>query len=565
MRIRTAKLSQLVEGDTLRNANLVGDSFPSSFPQNADVRRKNCDQQKNCVGQQDAARRGGCLLRKWIAGACLSFGIVGGIAGDSLLPVANAQVNSRAVTPLGLEVAWENSVGGAALAQGTESLVVWPHSQDRREFVDVFVGNRLLERIDARQVDRGALDKLILDGKPTSPVPVLGLDGAKAQADKLVKTYAVLGKQATVRTFSEPVIYVVAVAKNGVITAIDGESGELLWQNSVPRADLPILGPGVSDDYVVVLNGNSFYALELKTGNLVNNARLAFTPVATPTALETRVIVPSTQGRLVGYSIDNPNIAPVVLRGGTENRDGVAGSLDREYLAWVSQGSMFLVRNENVPKMWSKVNLGEPVDSKPVATPQGFVFVSSYGTVIHATTSRTGSYLWRANLGMPVSQTPVVSNKQVFVLSDDGRLVALDLTTGAHSWDSHVGHVEAVLSIGKEHLYVKNDHGHLNRLRLSDGKVDGVSNVPVDVAIPNNVSDRLFLATRDGHLSCLREEGAIMPTMVNALPDKAAGQKNSGAKPGATAGRPATDNNDAFGAPVGSSNAGGNEDPFGSP
>jgi len=255
MRIRTAKLSQLVEGDTLRNANLVGDSFPSSFPQNADVRKK------NRVGQQETARLGACLVRKWIAGACLSFGIVGGIAGDSLLPVATAQVNSRAVTPLGLEVAWENSVGGAALAQGTESLVVWPHSQDRREFVDVFVGNRLLERIDARQVDRGALDKLILDGKPTSPVPVLGLDGAKAQADKLVKTYAVLGKQATVRTFSEPVIYVVAVAKNGVITAIDGESGELLWQNSVPRADLPILGPGVSDDYVVVLNGNSFLHL----------------------------------------------------------------------------------------------------------------------------------------------------------------------------------------------------------------------------------------------------------------------------------------------------------------
>jgi outer membrane protein assembly factor BamB len=321
----------------------------------------------------------------------------------------------------------------------------------------------------------------------------------------------------------------------------------------------------VSDDYVVVLNGNSFYALELKTGNLVNNARLAFTPVATPTALETRVVVPSTQGRLVGYSIENPNIAPVVLRGGTENRDGVAGSLDREYLAWVSQGAMFLVRNENVPKMWSKVNLGEPVDSKPVATPQGFVFVSSYGTVIHATTNRTGSYLWRANLGMPVSQTPVVSNKQVFVLSDDGRLVALDLTTGAHSWDAHVGHVEAVLSIGKEHLYVKNDHGHLNRLRLSDGKVDGVSNVPIDVAIPNNVSDRLFLVTRDGHLSCLREEGAIMPTMVNALPDKDAGQKNTGAKPGATSGRQAAQDDDAFGAPAGTSNASGNDDPFGSP
>ena len=122
-----------------------------------------------------------------------------------------------------------------------------------------------------------------------------------------------------------------------------------------------------------------------------------------------------------------------------------------------------------------------------------------------------------------------------------------------------------MLSVGKEHLYVKNDHGHLSRLRLSDGKVDGVSNVPIDVAIPNNVSDRLFLVTRDGHLSCLREEGAIMPTMVNALPDKDAGRKNTGAKPGATSGRQAAQDDDAFGAPAGTSNAGGNDDPFGSP
>jgi len=110
---------------------------------------------------------------------------------------AQAQINERSVAPLGLELMWENSIGGAGLAQGAESLVVWPHSSDRREYVDVFVGNRLIERIDARRVDREALDKKILEGKTSGPVPVLGLEGAKAQADKLIKTYAVLGKKAT--------------------------------------------------------------------------------------------------------------------------------------------------------------------------------------------------------------------------------------------------------------------------------------------------------------------------------------------------------------------------------
>ena len=189
-----------------------------------------------------------------------------------------AQINQRDLAPLGLELMWENSIGGAGLVQGADSLVVWPHSSERREYVDVFVGNRLIERIDARRVDRDALEKRILEGKSTGEVPLLGLEGAKAQAQKLVKTYATIGKQATVKTFSQPVTFVIGAASNGVVTAIDGETGEMLWQSSVPRGDLPIYGPGVSDDFVTVVNGNAFYAMDLKTGNMINSGRLAFTP-----------------------------------------------------------------------------------------------------------------------------------------------------------------------------------------------------------------------------------------------------------------------------------------------
>jgi hypothetical protein len=79
-----------------------------------------------------------------------------------------AQINQRDLAPLGLELMWENSIGGAGLVQGADSLVVWPHSSERREYVDVFVGNRLIERIDARRVDRDALEKRILEGKSAS-------------------------------------------------------------------------------------------------------------------------------------------------------------------------------------------------------------------------------------------------------------------------------------------------------------------------------------------------------------------------------------------------------------
>jgi outer membrane protein assembly factor BamB len=488
------------------------------------------------------------------------------LAASVFAGLSNAQLNERAVAPLGLELMWENSIGGAGLAQGADSLVVWPHTSDRREYVDVFVGNRLIERIDARRVDRETLDKRILEGKSGGSVPLLGLEGAKAQADKLVKTYAVLGKKASVKVVSQPLTYVIGLASNGVVTAIEGETGELLWQNSVPRADLPLYGPGVSDDFVTVVNGNAFYAMDLQTGNMVNTGRLAFTPAGSAASLEKRIIVPSTQGRLVGYNVENPIIAPVILRAGAENRRGLAISADRDYMAWSSQNAMYLVRNENVPKLWSKINVDEPMDSKPIATNQGFLFTTGHGTVIHASTARTGSYLWRVNLAMPTSQTPVCDDKHAFILSDDGRLVALELKTGVQLWNSYVGHVERILGVGKSHLYVQNDRGSLSKLRLSDGQVDATSSTIVDLVIPNSVTDRLFLATKDGHISCLREIGALQPTVFNPSKKSKETGKPSGGSPAAKPpANPAANSDDIFGTPAPSPATSGNDDPFGTP
>jgi outer membrane protein assembly factor BamB len=271
----------------------------------------------------------------------------------------------------------------------------------------------------------------------------------------------------------------------------------------------------------------------------------------------------------VGYNVSNPVIAPVVLRAGAENRRGLSISANRDFMAWTSKSALFLVHNENVPKLWSQVNVEEPMDSRPIATAQGFVFTSMYGTVIHATTARTGSYLWRVNLAMPTNRTPVVDAKHVFVLSDDGRLVALDLATGAQIWGSYVGHVKQIVGTGKEHLYVQNDRGSLSRIRIADGQVDASSTAIVDLAIPNSVTDRLFVATKDGHISCLREVEALQPTVFNPPKKSQDGSKPSSNAPSNTPSKPAanaaSNADDIFGAPSSAPKPSGNDDPFGNP
>jgi outer membrane protein assembly factor BamB len=435
------------------------------------------------------------------------------------------------MAPAGLVVHWEGSLGGAGLTRNEQNFVVWAHSTERREFVDVYLGNRLIERIDARQVDRVALDRLILEGKPTTPVPTMGMQGAEARAAKLVKTYAKLGKTLTVTSFSEPVIYVVALASNGVLSAFDGESGEVLWQTTLPRAELQELGPGVSDDFVTVVNGNHYYVMNLKDGNQVSSRRLEYTATSSPVPLRSKILVPSVNGRLVAYDIEKPLLSPVVLRAGNENRNGMAVSSNREFVAWTSRQSLFLLHNERTPTMWSKVNANDLAESRPLSTQEGFLFATNGGTVIHATTNRTGSYLWRANLAMQTARPPVTGNGRVFALSDDGQVQAMDLSTGKILWPATAKNIDRILGVGKEHFYVRDAAGTLQSVRIADGKVIGRTGVLLPGVLPNSVHDRFFVVSRNGHLTCLREADAVKPTMYVELQPSEAKKKSETMQP----------------------------------
>ncbi|MFO0013903.1 MAG: PQQ-binding-like beta-propeller repeat protein [Planctomycetota bacterium] len=448
-----------------------------------------------------------------------------------------AQVNDQTIAPAGLEVHWEGSLGGAGLTRSEHSMAVWAHSTERREYVDVMQGNRLVERIDARQVDRNVLDRLILEGKPTKPAPLLGMKGAQERAAKLINTYGIIGRKLTTRSFSEPVVYVVTLASNGILTAFDGESGEVLWQTSLPHTELQMLGPGVSDDYVTVVNGNYYFVMGMKDGNLVATRKLEHTPISAPIPVESKILVPSTGGRLVAYDIGNPLLSPIILRAGRDNMNGTVLSADHHFLAWSNQKSLFMVQCQRKPVMWAKVNTNEDVQSRPVATPEGFIFASNNGTIVHASTQRTGSYLWRSNISLQTGRPPVVGNDRVFVVSDDGQVQSLDLKSGAILWPTTTKNVDSILGVGKEHIYARNTSGMLQSIRIADGKIDGRTTALLQGIVPNSVHDRFFVVTRNGHISCLREKGAVVPTMWIRSDEKPA-SKTTESKPSSSSERP---------------------------
>lgn len=445
------------------------------------------------------------------------------------LPTAWAEVNGEAIAKTGLVVHWEANLGGVGLANGENSLVLWPHSTIRSEYVTVHVGNRLIQRIDGSEVDQVALEKQILAGNGAAVTPRLGLEGAKKQAEKLVSTYKTLGRTAVLSEFSQPLTYIVSLTKNGIVQAMDAETGSVLWQSEVAQSTLPMLGPGVSDKYVTVTNGNTLYIFDIRNGNILKTHKLSKTPSGASIPVEDRVLVPSVNGMLVCYDILNLGLAPIVLTSGEENRLSTVLSADRNFIAWSSKNDLVMVNVERTPQLWAKVNAYEHITARPAAVSNGYVFASANGTVIRATLDRSGGVAWRTKMATQISKTPVVGVKQVLLTADDGKLISLDLENGENMWEREVLNIESVLGIGANHIYTKDSSGALRVLDATNGNEVSRAHIVLPRIISNSLSDRLFAVTADGHLSCLREEDAIFPKFV--LQNQVAPPKANATKP----------------------------------
>ncbi len=440
---------------------------------------------------------------------------------------------------LGLVTHWEANIGGAPLANGPKSFVIWPHTTEKREYVTVRSVNRVIERIQGDEVDLKAIEEAITKGEKLSKSPKIGLEGATNKAKKLVATYKALGRNVEMEPYSQRLVYAVSLTQNGILETTDAETGTMLWRTEAGKSSLPMFGPGVSDDFVAVTNGNVLFVYELETGNLVITRDLAFTPTSSPSVLLGKAIVPSVDGRLVAYDIKSKTTAPSIIRSGIENRLGTTISADRQFLAWPTGVRLVMARMEKVgndqnsktsssiPKLWASASLNEPILSSAVATQKGFLASTVEGTVLHCSTEREGTFLWKSRLAVRVSQSPVVNKELAFVVSDEGFLFALRMSDGTDAWGHQPANVQNIIAIGKRNIYVKDSRNTLLAIDLATGLDAGRTNSVLPLVVPNSISDRLFFVTNRGQVTCLREEDATTPsfstditgTVANALPE----------------------------------------------
>ncbi|XZE21370.1 PQQ-binding-like beta-propeller repeat protein [Pirellulaceae bacterium SH449] len=476
---------------------------------------------------------------------CLFFCL---LASSSL----HAQIDSQALARTGLTTHWRASIGGIGLKNGDVSLRLWTTRKSKAEvftvllkapdqesrsnsfFTDVRIksvsedgtGAKFVKMSDAvrspgrrsselwyvlEQFKATDTDWVKQEASADEEVAKLGASGARAMAEKLAETYRRANREVEIVSEVAESSYLVAINRNGLITCIDAETGSIYWQNQLPRYELSVLGPGVSDDYVAAVNGNHLVVYGLEQGNLVSTQRLQYVATGELLVWNDRVLVPSAGGRVVSYSAVDPTFSPKVVRLGRENRKTLVQSNDHHFFGWVTDHRLIIAKHDKVPKLWTAVDAETDVPGSPVAVDGGFVMASEFGSLIKANLTSNNSVSWRRKFGIPTGNSPVVGKKHVAIVSQNGLLLMADLETGQDVWRRPIGGIAKVLNITEGKLYAMDQAGKLAVISMESGVQLGRVAVGRFRGITNNISDRILLVSDLGELVCLREIDSEMP------------------------------------------------------
>ena len=158
---------------------------------------------------------------------------------------------------------------------------------------------------------------------------------------------------------------------------------------------------------------------------------------------------------LIGFIVCLICLSPIAA----ENWDSFAG--DIHHNGYRDESSDF------VTNLWT-FNMGSPIHSSPAIYKDNVYFVSSEG-ILKAINMETGEEEWDLDLGAPSDSSPIVHKNRLYVGCEDG-LKAVNINSHEIIWDYDCANVASTPFYYEDVIYFGSDDGHLYGLD-TDGKV----------------------------------------------------------------------------------------------
>ncbi|MGH8529002.1 MAG: outer membrane protein assembly factor BamB [Nevskiales bacterium] len=307
---------------------------------------------------------------------------------------------------------------------------------------------------------------------------------------------------------------------DGRVTAFNAKDGKKLWRQAL---ELNVAGgPGIAGDRLAVgtLDGE-VVALDRRDGKLAWRAAVSGEVLAPPAGTADVLIAHSLSGRIYGFGTRGgqrlwsfDRIAPTLtLRGnsgpviagelalvGLDNGKLIAADLKNGQVKWETPVSL--------PAGRSELERLVDIDTEAALTADT-AYAVSYGANLAAVDLSSGALRWR----QPVASNAglATDGKRIYVSDVDGRVLALDASTGATLWKQEglLYRAASRPALHGGYVAVGDMEGYVHWLSASDGKMVARAH-PVSAAIitpPLVAGNRLFVLDADGQLSALEIGG----------------------------------------------------------
>lgn len=336
----------------------------------------------------------------------------------------------------------------------------------------------------------------------------------------------------TVRQITLPQTTIYSVTSSGAVTAIDADTGKHLWNRTIGNRRFFTSGVGASKRFVAVTNGSSVYCLSADNGRVLWTKKCRRAPSAAPSVGEFSIFVPTVDGRLQVFSLENQGQFPrTFMSFGTSVSKPL---LTNSTVSWATDDGYYAVAPFRADSISFRLNSGDEIASGGAAG-DGMIYVATTSGSIFALNEKRGSIEWEYLTGDRLTEVPFVKNNGVFVVSDSNRLYKIDINTGrpAAGWEKPLAGYSKFVSASLDRIYLLDSIGQLTVLDPNNGtQLGAVPGVNISRVIPNDVTDRLYVSTSQGLLHCYREFGNAYPVYradeLEMMGDKKAQKKKPG-------------------------------------
>ncbi|ASI88900.1 outer membrane protein assembly factor BamB [Vibrio mediterranei] len=311
-----------------------------------------------------------------------------------------------------------------------------------------------------------------------------------------------------------------AASRDGVVKALDPETGKTLWEVNVAGETSARLSGGIAAAYQKLYIGSEngeVIALDVKTGEEVWRAKVNGEVLANPVADASLIMVHTSQGLLVALeqtsgeerwaiSTDVPNLtlrgdsAPATVSGGvfwgTANGRLAAAIVERGQLIWQQP--------VGTPKGATEIDRLVDVDSSPIIL-GGTLFTVGFNGQLISIDLRSGNPIWKRNYSSATDMA--TDNRSLFLVTDNDHVVAVDARSGTELWENNQLENRLLTApvIVDGYIVVGDSLGYLHWIDRESGEFVAqqlINESGLSVG-PTKVPEGYVLVTRDGEIKKL--------------------------------------------------------------